>query len=75
MYDHGFVRPVLWLADRVLDQGIESRLLDGLVVRGSVRSVRALATGVLRRAHSGLARSSLLWMVLGSLAIASYLVA
>lgn len=74
VYERAVVRPVLWLADRVLDRGLESRLLDGLVVRGSVRSVNALATGVLRRAHSGLVRSSLLWVVLGSLAIASYLV-
>ena len=75
IYDFAIVRPAFWLSDRVLHRGIERAGIDGLVLRGSTRALRGLATGALRRAHSGLARGALLWMVLGCLAIASYLAA
>ncbi len=74
IYEWAIVRPLLWFARVGLWAGLELRVLDGLF-RGSVRSIRATATGALRAAHAGRAGDSAIWMVLGSLAIASYLVA
>jgi NADH-quinone oxidoreductase subunit L len=74
LYDALFVRPLVWLSDNVLYRGVDAGLIDGAAVNGSARLVRGLASGVLRHAQSGLAQGYLFLMVLGTLAIAGYLV-
>jgi NADH-quinone oxidoreductase subunit L len=74
LYDAAIVRPVVWLSENVLYRGIDAGLIDGAAVNGSARLVRGLASGVLRHFQSGLAQGYLFLMLLGTLAIASYLV-
>jgi hypothetical protein len=50
-------------------------LIDGAAVNGSARFVRGFANGVLRHFQSGLTQGYLFLIALGTLAIASYLVA
>ena len=74
-YDAAFVRPLVAVSENVLYRGIDAGLIDGVVVNGSARLVRGVASGVLRQFQSGLAQGYLFFMVLGTLAIAAYLVA
>jgi NADH-quinone oxidoreductase subunit L len=75
IYDALFVRPTVWFSENVLWRGVDAGVIDGAVVNGSARLVRAFASGVLRYAQSGLAQAYLFMMVLGTLAIAGYLMA
>jgi len=54
---------------------VDVRLIDGVLVGGPARVLRAFAGGVLRRLQSGLAQGYLFAMLLGTLAIAIWLVA
>jgi NADH-quinone oxidoreductase subunit L len=73
IYDAVFVRPLVVLSDRVLFRGIDAGLIDGIAVNGTARGVRALAARGLKYAHSGLAQSYLLVMVIGAVAIAAWM--
>ncbi len=73
LYDLLFVRPTVWISDRVLFRGVDAGLIDGVAVNGSANGVRALAARGLKYAQSGLAQSYLLFMVVGTLAILGYL--
>ncbi len=73
-YDAALVRPLVSLSENVLYRGIDVGLIDG-AANGSARFVRAFASDVLRHFQSGLTQAYLFLMVLGTLAIASYLVA
>jgi len=75
IYDAVIVRPLVSLSENVLYRGIDAGLIDGAMVNGSARLVRGLASGVLRHFQSGLTQGYLFLMVLGTLLIASYLVA
>ncbi len=75
LYDRVLVRPLLVFSDRVLHRAIDAGLIDRVLVDGSARSVRALATDMLRHAQSGLAQGYLFVMLAGTLAIVGYLVA
>jgi NADH-quinone oxidoreductase subunit L len=75
LYDAVLVRPLVWLSENVLWRGVDAGLIDGAAVNGSARLVRGFASGVLRYAQSGLAQAYLFVMVLGTLAIAGWLVA
>jgi len=74
IYDAALVRPLVAVSENVLYRGIDAGLIDG-VANGSARAVRGFASGVLRRFQSGLTQGYLFLMVLGTLAIAGYLVA
>ena len=74
-YDAAIVRPVVSFSENVLYRGIDAGLIDGAAVNGSARFVRGFASGVLRPFQSGLTQSYLFLIALGTLAIASYLVA
>ena len=74
LYRRVVVGPLRWFSERVLDRGIDARAIDGLLVEGSARAVAALARGALRRAHAGFLQGALFWMLLGTLAVAGYLV-
>ena len=75
LYDRLFVRPTLAISDALLFRGVDVRLIDGVLVGGPARVLRAFAGGVLRRLQSGLAQGYLFAMLLGTLAIAIWLVA
>ena len=74
-YDAAIVRPLVSFSENVLYRGIDAGLIDGAAVNGSARFVRGFANGVLRHFQSGLAQGYLFLIALGTLAIASYLVA
>jgi NADH-quinone oxidoreductase subunit L len=74
-YDAVLVRPLVSFSENVLYRGIDAGLIDGAAVNGSARFVRGFASGVLRHFQSGLAQGYLFLIALGTLAIASYLVA
>lgn len=75
LYDRLFVRPTLALSDALLFRGVDVRLIDGVLVGGPARALRAFAEVALRRLQSGLAQGYLFAMLLGTLAIALWLVA
>jgi NADH-quinone oxidoreductase subunit L len=74
LYRRGLVQPLLGLSDRVLARGIDAGLIDGLVLGGAARSVRALANDVLRWPQSGLVPGYLVVTVLGTVGVLLYLV-
>ncbi len=73
LYDVALVRPLYWLADVVLRRGVEQRVIDGALVHGSARTVRALADGALRHLQTGLVQNYLLWIAVGALVVVGWL--
>ncbi|MCP5060295.1 MAG: NADH-quinone oxidoreductase subunit L [bacterium] len=73
LYDRILVQPFVRISDRLLYRGIDSRLLDGLLIGGTARGVRALAADMLKYAQSGLVQGYLFLMLVGTLAIIGYL--
>jgi NADH-quinone oxidoreductase subunit L len=73
IYDATIVRPLVAVSDRILFRGIDAGLIDGVGVNGLARSVRALAANGLKYVQSGFAQSYLLLMVVGAVAIVTYL--
>jgi NADH-quinone oxidoreductase subunit L len=73
LYDTLFVRPTVWISDRVLFRAIDAGLIDGVAVNGAARSVQALAARGLKYAQSGLTQSYLFLMILGTVAIVGWL--
>ncbi|MEN8183817.1 MAG: hypothetical protein ABFS46_14915, partial [Myxococcota bacterium] len=73
IYDALLVRPTVWISEAILYRSIDAGAIDGALVGGAARSVRALAGDVLRYLQSGFAQAYLLLMVLGTLAILGYL--
>ena len=63
------VRPLVAISDRLLYRGIEVGLIDGLLVNGVARSVRALAASGLRYLQSGLVQAYMLLILVGAVAI------
>lgn len=74
LYDRILVRPLVRFSDRVLYRRIDAWLLDGLVVGGTARGVRALAADMFKYAQSGLVQGYLFLMLVGALAIIGFLV-
>jgi len=74
LYDRAVVRPLAFLADRVLARAVDAFLIDRVAVEGSARSVVFFARTVLRHAQSGLVQTYLFFIVAGSVAIALFLV-
>jgi NADH-quinone oxidoreductase subunit L len=73
IYDALFVRPLVALSQRVLFRGVDQGLVDGALVNGSARAVRALAADGLKYLQSGLAQSYIFLMIVGTAAIVGYL--
>jgi NADH-quinone oxidoreductase subunit L len=73
LYDALFVRPTVQLSERVLYRGVDAGAIDGALVNGSARAVRALAAHGLRHLQSGFAQAYLFVMLLGTLLILGYL--
>jgi len=74
LYDRLFVRPLVWVSDRVLFQRVDAGLIDGVAVNGLANTVRAAASDVLRYAQSGLAQTYIFFMIAGAAVIVGYLV-
>jgi NADH-quinone oxidoreductase subunit L len=74
IYDATIVRPLVAFSDRVLFRIIDTRLIDGLAINGTARSVRAFAANGLKYAHSGFAQSYVFLMIVGAIAIVGYLI-
>jgi NADH-quinone oxidoreductase subunit L len=73
LYDALFVRPLIWVSDRVLYRGVDAGLIDQVAVGGTARAVQAFAARGLKYAQSGLAQSYLILMVVGTVAIVGWL--
>jgi NADH-quinone oxidoreductase subunit L len=73
IYDATIVRPLVAVSDRVLFRGIDAGLIDGVAVNGMAHTVRAFAANGLKYIQSGFAQSYLLLMVVGAIAIVTYL--
>jgi NADH-quinone oxidoreductase subunit L len=67
------VRPLVAISDRLLYRGIDAGLIDGLLVNGVARSVRALAANGLRYVQSGLIQAYMFLMLVGAVAIVALL--
>jgi NADH-quinone oxidoreductase subunit L len=63
------VRPLVAISDRLLYRGIDLGLIDGVLVNGTARSVRAFAANGLRYLQSGLVQAYMLLMLVGAVAI------
>jgi len=63
------VRPLVAISDRLLYRGIDAGLIDGVLVNGVARSIRALAANGLRHLQSGLIQAYMLLMLVGAIAI------
>jgi len=74
LYDAVFVRPLVFVSDRVLFRGIDAGLIDGIGANGTAQFVRGFANRALKYAHSGLAQGYLFAMVLGTVAVVAWLV-
>ncbi len=73
-YDATVVRPLVKLSDRVLFRGVDAGLIDGLGVNGLARSIRGVASDVLKFAQTGLAQTYIFFMLIGAVALVGYLV-
>ena len=74
VYDAAIVRPLVFLADRVLYRALDSAGIDDASVNGAGRAVRGVAAHGLKYLHSGLTQSYLVTMVVGSAALVLWLV-
>jgi NADH-quinone oxidoreductase subunit L len=74
LYDWVFVRPLVWLSERVLHRFVDAGLIDGVLVNGSAATVRGVTSGLLKYAQSGFAQSYLAWMAVGAALLVYYLV-
>jgi len=73
LYDVVIVRPLVALSDRVLYRIVDARWIDGIGVNGTAHGIRAFAANGLKYAHSGLTQSYVFFMIVGAVAIVSYL--
>jgi hypothetical protein len=57
----------------VLYRALDAGALDGALVNGTARAVRAVAADVLRHLQSGFAQAYLVLMLLGTVAVVGFL--
>jgi NADH-quinone oxidoreductase subunit L len=74
IYDRLLVRPLVALSDRVLFRIVDSGIVDGALVNGTARGVRAFAAHGLKYAQSGFAQGYVFFMIAGAAALVGYLV-
>jgi NADH-quinone oxidoreductase subunit L len=73
LYDALFVRPLVWLSDRVLFRFVDAGVIDGVGVNGLAQAVRGVAGSGLKYLHSGLAQSYVFSMLVGVAGVLWYL--
>jgi NADH-quinone oxidoreductase subunit L len=73
IYDALLVKPLVLLSDAVLYRALDAGALDGALVNGTARAVRAVAADVLRHLQSGFAQAYLVLMLLGTVAVVGFL--
>jgi NADH-quinone oxidoreductase subunit L len=73
IYDALIVRPTVRFSDFVLFRSIDAGAIDGALVNGAARAVRAIAADVLRHLQSGFAQGYLFLVVVGTVAIVGWL--
>ena len=73
LYDRVFVRPLVWISDRVLYRFFDAGVIDGAIVNGSAATVRGVTSHVLKYAQSGFAQSYLGWTAAGAAVLLIYL--
>jgi NADH-quinone oxidoreductase subunit L len=71
LYLAAFVRPLVWISDKVLWHGVDERAIDGTV--NGVAFISRESGDRLRRAATGNIRSYATWIVLGVLVFTSLL--
>jgi len=74
IYDALIVRPLVAVSDRVLFRVVDAGIVDGAMVNGTARGVRALAAHGLKYAQSGFAQTYVFFMIAGAAAVVAYLV-
>jgi NADH-quinone oxidoreductase subunit L len=74
IYDALIVRPLVAVSDRVLFRVVDAGVIDGVMVDGTARGVRALAAHGLKYAQSGFAQTYIFFMIAGAAAVVAYLV-
>jgi NADH-quinone oxidoreductase subunit L len=74
LYDLLFVRPTVFLSEKVLFRAVDATLIDGIAVNGTARGVRSLADGALKYLHSGLTQSYVFVMLIGAVVLVGWLV-
>jgi NADH-quinone oxidoreductase subunit L len=74
LYDRVIVRPLVAVSDQVLFRVFDARVIDGALVNGTARSVRALAAQGLKYVQSGLTQGYMVLMVAGALLAVAYLI-
>jgi NADH-quinone oxidoreductase subunit L len=72
-YDALLVRPTVRFSDAVLYRAIDAGAIDGALVNGVARAIRAIAADVLRHLQSGFAQAYLFLMIVGTVAIVGFL--
>jgi NADH-quinone oxidoreductase subunit L len=73
LYDAVFVRPLVRVSDGLLYRTFDAGAIDGTLVNGTARAVRAIAADVLRHLQSGFAQAYLVLMVAGTVAVVGFL--
>jgi NADH-quinone oxidoreductase subunit L len=73
LYDAVFVRPLVWLSDRVFYRIVDARWIDGIGINGTAYGIRAFAANGLKYAQSGLTQSYIFFMIVGAVAVVGYL--
>ena len=72
-YDLALVRPMVAISDRLLYRVVDAGLIDGGLVNGTARAVRAFAANGLKYAQSGMTQSYIILMIVGTVALVGYL--
>ena len=72
-YDAVIVHPLVKVSDRVLFRKIDAGLIDGGLVNGTARMVRATAASGLKYAQTGFTQSYIFLMIVGAVAIVGYI--
>ena len=63
----------MWLSDSVLYRGLDAGFVDGRLVNGTARGIRAIASDGLKYLQSGLAQGYVFMMIVGTMALIGYL--
>jgi NADH-quinone oxidoreductase subunit L len=69
IYDALLVRPLVRVSDGLLYRTLDAGAIDGALVNGTARAVRAIAADVLRHLQSGFAQAYLVLMLIGTVAV------
>lgn len=74
LYHALFVRPLVWLSDRLLYRTVDVKVIDRLGVDGTAHVVRGLADRGLKYLQTGMVQSYVFVMLIGGILLVAYLV-